>query len=765
MAPRTRDRLLVLGWIAWACFVLSHYYVQVVRAAALRRLPSGSEAMAAAIPILLLAFIPVVMRWMFSRRPPSARRTPWALNGPRAAVLFCALGVVTVPWLLVRDLVAPTLSGRTIGGFPWIGEAVARGGIAVIGAILIASAALGAGAVVLRLIGWRTTSRLEHVIFAAVTGVGVVSYGSLALAWMGMYRPMAVAVLIALLLLGAAPLARTIGEIRLPLREMAGVSAVTAMWLALTAVALGYGLIAALAPEKEYDALWYHLQLPRLWLEAGRPIDIVEEYISLYPLTWELVFGAGMVLGGTIGAKLLHFVCLPLIALLVSHAARTFVSGVSPAAVAALVVTTPTLLWEASTAYVDLALALHAAAACYALARYAQHGGRAWGAVAALQFGLAAATKHLGVFITIIALALFVLSALRSQSVRLTLRRALVIALVAAVVPAPWYIRSWSASGNPVFPEMFAVFGASPPDRWDVFADQGLAQFKAHFGRGRSLRDLVMLPWDVTVHGALFGGSLGPLFLVLLPALLFARQRAVLRWLALGVVAYIAVWALPVSSFQLRFLMPVVPPLALLAAAAFDNIGARAQSLRHGKAVVTIAVLGLAVINLPPFTPLHEADRAGWNGWLTHVIREAPARVVAGRESEAVYLRREVTSFGAWEVINAKLDGDVRILTFSGGDHVHARRPRVSHDATTARPAVWGTPAENIAAAVAALRRLGITHVLFDRRELSRLNADSLAITAPEMRQACASEFDDGRYWLCRLNYTRLAVLDAVGAR
>jgi hypothetical protein len=225
------------------------------------------------------------------------------------------------------------------------------------------------------------------------------------------------------------------------------------------------------------------------------------------------------------------------------------------------------------------------------------------------------------------------------------------------------------------------------------------------------------------------------------------------------------VWALPVSSFQLRFLMPVVPPLALVAAASFKSIQARAASLPHGKTVVTIAILAVAMLNLPPFTALHEADRVGWNGWLTHVIREAPVGVVAGRESQAAYLRREVTSFGAWETINANLDAHVRILTFSGGDQLYARRARVSHDATIARPAVWGAAAEDIDAAVTTLRRLRITHVLFDRHELSRLKGDSLAIMSPEVQQACASEYDDGRYWLCRLDYTRGSVLEPVGAQ
>ena len=104
-------------------------------------------------------------------------------------------------------------------------------------------------------------------------------------------------------------------------------------------------------------------------MDAGRPVDIVNEYVSLYPLTWELVFGAGMALGGPLSRSCSISPACPLLALLAAQAARRFIPGDLAVAAAAFVVTTPTLLWESTTAYVDLALALHTAAACYALAR------------------------------------------------------------------------------------------------------------------------------------------------------------------------------------------------------------------------------------------------------------------------------------------------------------------------------------------------------------------------------------------------------------
>jgi hypothetical protein len=378
--------------------------------------------------------------------------------------------------------------------------------------------------------------------------------------------------------------------------------------------------------------------------------------------------------------------------------------------------------------------------------------------LAALHFGGAAATKHLGVVVTIVALMIYALVMVRS-GVRPgpAIRRALLIGVAAALVPLPWYVRSYIASGNPVFPDLFSVFGAQPPERWDAVTERGLAGFKARFGYGRSFADLIRLPWDVTVHGARFGGSLGPLFLVLIPAaLFFCRRRAVLA-LAAGVIAYVGFWASPLSSYQMRFLMPAVAPMALLAAAGLEAVAhAAGEWHRRGRQLVTTAVFAIAFLNLPPFIRLHERDRQGWAGSFTHVLRQPPIAVLSGRESEVSYLRRELPTFAAWRAINAEAPEGARVLTVAGGDHFYARRRRVPHDSTMARPVVRAT-GENVGDAVAGLRALGITHVLFDRDELARLDAYQLAIASPAIQQACAVVYEDRRVWVCRVDYSRLA--------
>jgi dolichyl-phosphate-mannose-protein mannosyltransferase len=756
-----RSRLLFSAWVAWACVVLAHYYVQVLSAIGTFHAPTRRDVAAVALPVFLVAAGVAIARTPRSSRTlaklPTRRSPPSWLAPATAAVLVCA-ALSTVPWVYLWPRLAATLTRFSIPALPWIGDATGRIAVAIVGATLVATATLSAGMILLRAIKSPFTSVTEHLVFAAVSGVAVISYGSLLLAVFGIYRPVTVALLVGAALAAGVPSAMTIARNMGSCPIYNRVGRRSAPWFALIVVALGYGLVAALAPEKEYDALWYHLYLPRLWLEAGHPVDLLEEFTSLYPLTWELLFGAGMTLGGVVGAKLLHFACLPLLGLIVWLAARRFFPRVSAAAAVAFVVTTPTVLWESSTAYVDLALAVHAAAASYALARYAEKRERSWGAIAALQFGLAAATKHLGILLTGVALLVFVIQAARGwRSVRVAGTHAFAIGLAAAVVPLPWYVRSWLASGNPVFPELFGVFGAYPAERWDALTEQGLAHFKAHFGMGRSPVALAALPWNITVNGAQFGGSLGPLFLVLIPGLVFApRLRGPVAWLAIGIAGYVALWASPISSYQLRFLVPIVPALALLAASSLRTLKLRAeQSVPHGAKVLAMVVIILGTMNLPPFIPLHEADREGWSGWLTHVLRDSPVRVVLGREAEDAYLSREVPSYGAWRWINDHLVADARVLTTVGGDQLYAHRPRIPYDAAIARSGVW-VGKQELGRAADALHRLGITHVLFDRRELSRLNDDWLVLASPAFQQACTVEYSDRRFFVCRVDYTRL---------
>ena len=134
----------------------------------------------------------------------------------------------------------------------------------------------------------------------------------------------------------------------------------------VTAIFLAVSFIAALAPETEYDALWYHLELPRQWLLAGRPVDNVTEYVSLYPMGFDLLFGIALAFGSDSAARLIEWSCLGLSTLLLVRAARRVAGPQTGWLAAAVFAAGPAVLWEATTAYVDLALATYTLAGAVA---------------------------------------------------------------------------------------------------------------------------------------------------------------------------------------------------------------------------------------------------------------------------------------------------------------------------------------------------------------------------------------------------------------
>jgi hypothetical protein len=782
-----------------------------------------------------------------------SRRIAWGVVGLWLAWSALVLGIYYLQlWRLVLygGWFLPEFHGSL--RLPYFGEAALRGASATFaGGLLVLSACL-LGLGLFRLARWYFGGLAEALPFAASAGLGVYAFAGLALAVAGLYRPNALVILatLPLLIAGVLLLRRGLrwkfqwspgpaqltqwspGSALAALRRSLPAGCRDRLWAALALLAMGMALVAALAPEVEYDALWYHLQYPRLYLENGRLVDDLNDYVSLYPMTWELWFGYGLALGGAAGggltsgaaqtaATLLHYAALPLVALALFNLARLAAPGVSPWLAVVLFATIPTVMWEASTAYIDLALALHTTLALYALLRYGQSRRKGWLTLAAANLGLALATKHLALFVLALASLglLLVLRPARSHNAAMrstsggisapasrpwplsVLPALLFLILTALLLALPWYLRSYLASGNPVFPELFWLFGA-PPERWDALTQAGLDEFLHSFGRPRTFLNLVTLPWHMTVHAASYHGSLGPLFLIALPLLLFgfikwkpgrlshpverirsstgptafqslsltqqashgaapgslwASSRGQLPWLGGLALLYLALWASPISSFQLRFLVPIAPVLALLAAAALTRLFALGRLAASGrptlaktlpKGLVALSAV-LLFLNLPPFTSLHEHDRAGWDGWLNSVLHGVEWGVVAGAESRHDYLSRKVRSYPVWDNANKTLPEDARVLAWSGGDQFYSRRERIWAYATSARPAAWAGlgPDGDPAALLPALQELDITHLIADRDFRERLEG------APGWQDRFERLYEDWFYTLYRVRW------------
>ena len=655
-----------------------------------------------------------------SKHPRTRLRIPAVVVAGLALLWF--VFVLTHYYLQLWQLLAhwswtlPTIPA--LPELPYARESLNRAidGLGSMALLMLSATLLGLG--LGRGLRWNYESWGEQLPVAAALGIGCFAYLGLALTAFGWYRPSLLWLLIALPLLAAGLWLLLRGANALPsLALPCAPQRSEWLWLSCITLAAAMTLIAALAPEREYDALWYHLAYPQRFLAQGRLVDLPHDYVSLYPMTWELWFGYGLAFGGQTAATLLHFACLPLTAIVVYQIAQRYVPEASPWLAVALFVTIPTVMWEASTAYIDLALAFHTALIVYSVLRYAEQRQRQWLLIAALNLSLALATKHLAlVILGITCIGLVLLLWYTEHDLWRALKPAVALGCLSLILPLPWYLRSFLASGNPVFPELYSLFGA-PSERWTVETERTLHHFLEHFGPPRTFANLVTLPWHMTIHAAAYHGALGPLFLLLLPLLVLGRATRYITWLCGFVVLFVMIWASPLASFQMRFLMPITPLLAVLGAAAYSRLATqmRLAGGRVGLGALHGTVGLLLLLNLPPFTPLHEHDRVEWDGWLNSVLHGLPLGVVFGSEGRGEYLGRTIRSYNVWQFANQALPQDARVLTESGGDELYTHPERIWTSAAEAWLLVRASAGRE-AYVLHGLKQLGITHVIVERR-------------------------------------------------
>jgi hypothetical protein len=277
----------------------------------------------------------------------------------------------------------------------------------------------------------------------------------------------------------------------------------------------------------------------------------------------------------------------------------------------------------------------------------------------------------------------------------------------------PWILKNYLLTGNPVYPFFL------PGKFWD--ADR--AWWYSRGGTGLPLERLLIAPWEMTVQGVEgasgYSATLGPLWLVLLPALLIApaarrplaRQRLRLLLVITGV-AY-TVWLVQVGwsgmLVQSRLLLAIFPILACLAAAAFDHLAALSTEHLHTRWVIG-AVVGLVLL----FTGI-ETGR--------NLLQDNPLPVLGGSQSESDYLKYKLGWYTAvMEEINT-LPEDSKVL-FLWEPRSYYCRITCLPDALLDR---WwhtrrmGATAVDIAAQWQAL---GVTHVLVYEFGRSMIEAD-----------------------------------------
>jgi hypothetical protein len=465
-------------------------------------------------------------------------------------------------------------------------------------------------------------------------GVGAVSFALLTLAagWSRLLYPAAYLPVFAMTgLIGAAVVARGLRGRRLVRLR------VWRWWelclLGLLVVYVALDLLAVCAPISSPDALLYHAANPALFEQAHRIFEVPWNSSSYEPFSVEMLVLDGLLLWNSVQGAFAPLL-LALVALIAVVGFAYRVTSRSVALVAGVIFfAQPFMVWEATSVFIESGLALAVALSAWNLFRFVRFSERSGLILAGMFAGSAAGMKYLGLIVALAVAGVAVVLASR----RLTHHNAVAFVIPAIAVALPWYLKNALLTDNPLYPHVFGGLNASAADE--------LRSAMQSFGHGHSPLDFLLLPARLLGDAKAFdaGEFLSPLFLVFAPvALLFYRRHKAVFAVWAVVILYATAWF--VTTQQARFLVPLMPALAVLAA-----LGALALA-GQGRLGRLLVVAGTAT-----------ALAVGLAASAVYAAQFAP--VVFGTESKHEFLREKVSNYEGVEWLNRNLGPQDTVAT------------------------------------------------------------------------------------------------------
>lgn len=469
-------------------------------------------------------------------------------------------------------------------------------------------------------------------------------------------------------------------------------------------------LVGSISPPEFYDALIYHLAVPDFYIRHHGMAPMPDNFYAGYPANMGMLYALGLLLNGGELAQSMHWLCGALAAGALAATGARHIDRRTALLGCVFFALRPGVMLISTWAIADLGVTLFGLLCFSAVLNAWQGGGRRWIVAAGIFAGLALGTKYTAAIVVVAPAATAL--ALRPRGglfFRATWRACLAdLALmsgIALLLVSPWLARNVVYSGNPFAPYFSSHANSGGQVTPDVMDEVG-----RRLPEGGQPADLMWhylsAPWTATMGRLGAGGYLGPGLLMLVPLLLFMRGLpGITRPLAIIAGAGFLGWA--VSSQVTRYLFPVLPPIALLAAVAARRLP---RSL-------TMAGIGWAL---------------AYNVFLFLFLVETIGtyRVVTGAETRDEYLTRRVSYFAAASFLAEKATPADRVLFVGEGRGFYCPIPYAA--ATPFDPPILDRYVRSATDETDLIRRLkadGFTRLLVSGPELERtrgVKADDL---------------------------------------
>jgi hypothetical protein len=427
------------------------------------------------------------------------------------------------------------------------------------------------------------------------------------------------------------------------------------LWFAIliylvTEVVLGF------LPPISRDELTHHLAIPKLYAKAGRIIEVPIAPYAYYPMLLDMLYTPWVYWGYDFVPKLIHALYGYLTGLLLFAYLANRMNAAYGLAGFLIFVSTPAIARLSHWGYIDLGITFYTTAALLALLLWREdRGSLRWLILAALSTGFALATKPNGLLVAFVICFLFLLSVAKPPWkgwTRVGLQ-ALLFSCAAAVPYVPWLAKNWFQTGNPFFPFLTRLFASHTASHGLSVGGEVSIFTKRELLYGENFAQILSLPLRIFFSGRddapqLFDAVLTPILIILLPWAFKGKWLEDKKLLIAFAVIFLT-YAVFLVDMRIRYILPIVPPLVILAVYGIFNV-----YLRIRRPAVLFAVLILF---------------AAWHGiYLWRYANDAePLRYISGSQARAEYLAARLPEYGSLQYINSHTEESAKIyLLFIG---------------------------------------------------------------------------------------------------
>lgn len=338
-------------------------------------------------------------------------------------------------------------------------------------------------------------------------------------------------------------------------------------------------LVGALGPETSFDALWYHLTFPKLYIQ-NHAITFIPGgllYYSAMPKLGELFFVPALVFGNEIFAKGVQYVFGILTAVAIYKISRRYVA-ISLSLLACLVFYSNILVaWESTVAYIDLIRTFYEIMAVWALLLWSDTRKKTWLYLSAIMLGFAISTKLLALGSLLIFTILIVYSFWNNKKTKLKYQYTSIPVywFISLGIVLPWFIFSYIYTGNPVYPFFTAVY--------PIGSYQNILSLQTLFA---DLSRLFLFSPD----------PISPIYLIIVPLVVayFTKFKPDIKMLAYYALLTLLVWYITPRTGGGRFILPYLPAWSILVIAVLDFV--KQKKIVHHTILISIFYIACLTI-------------------------------------------------------------------------------------------------------------------------------------------------------------------------